>query len=229
MRVARTLEREIRAGKFSRGDRLASENALVRRFSVSRNTVRKGLEELTRQGLITTRGGIGSFVTYDGASIDDALGWTMALSRSADVVETRVLRIQRAACPMASAFLDVTPDDFLHVDRIRLLEGGGVGISLERSRSPWRAAFDDVLANGLVDGSLNETFASIGLAIDHGEEWAEVMPALPEEDARAMGRAATEPMLRLRRVTRTAAGEVIEFVESLLDPRRFGLHLEFRR
>ena len=70
--IAAALESEIRAGKVSRGDLLDSETALVRRFEVSRNTVRRGLEILAGKGLITTRTGIGSFVTYEGETIDDS-------------------------------------------------------------------------------------------------------------------------------------------------------------
>ena len=44
--VARTLERDIRAGRLSNGDLIDSEAGLMRRFSVSRNTVRRGLEML---------------------------------------------------------------------------------------------------------------------------------------------------------------------------------------
>ena len=45
--IATVLEHEIRSGAIGFGERLQSENELVRRFSVSRNTVRKGLEELS--------------------------------------------------------------------------------------------------------------------------------------------------------------------------------------
>ncbi len=226
-RIARTLEREIRSGQLSRGDQLASENELVQRFSVSRNTVRKGLEELARQGLITTRSGIGSFITYDGASLDNALGWTRALAKTADEIETRTLSIDRAPDPDVAAFLDLRAEEFLCVDRMRVLKGAGVAVSLERSRSPWRDVFEDTLRDGLERDSLGETFAAAGLVADHGEEWAEVMPRLPAPDAGIMGRTAGEPMLRLRRVTRTGSGDVVEYVESILDPSRFGLHLEF--
>ena len=54
-----------------------------------------------------------------------------------------------------------------------------------------------------------------------------MLPALSTEDAQAMGRPPGEPMLRLRRLTRDAGGAVIEYVESLLDPGQFGLHMEF--
>ena len=150
-----------------------------RRFSVSRNTVRKGLEQLARQGLITTRSGIGSFVTfsgigsfvtYNGASIDDALGWTLALSKTADGIETRILSMERRPCPSASAFPTLDAGDFLCVDRHRTLSDSGLGISLERSRSPWRDEFHVVLKHGLLNGSLGETLAAVGLVIDRGEE-----------------------------------------------------------
>ncbi len=225
--IAQTLEQDIRSGKIARGDQLASENELVRRFSVSRNTVRKGLEQLAHQGLITTRSGLGSFVTYDGASIDNALGWTLALAKTADEVDTRILNIERCECPGTCSFLKIEPTEFLCVNRIRVLRGDGVGISLERSRSPWRPEFGDVLGSGLLNGSLGDTLAATGFVVDHGEEWAEILPALSKADAKLLRRKAGQPMLRLRRLTRTASGEIVEFVESILDPTRFGLHLEF--
>ncbi len=227
LRIAQTLEREIKSGRMSKGHRLASENELVRRFSVSRNTVRKGLEQLARQGLITTRTGIGSFVTYDGASIDSALGWTRALSKTASQIETRTLGIARGPGPARGGIVDLGATEFLCVDRLRLLGDSGVGISLERSWSPWCAAFGTVLDRGLINGSLGETHIAAGRFVDHGEEWAEVLPALRQADALLMGRSPGEAMLRLRRVTRTADDAVVEFVDSILDPARFGLHLVF--
>ncbi len=116
--VAETLEREIRQGRLARGDQLESEGNLMQRFAVSRNTVRRGLDILSRRGLIRTRTGIGSFVTYDGATIDSALGWTVALSDSEGQVETRVLDIRRASCARADAFLGET-EDYLCIDRLR--------------------------------------------------------------------------------------------------------------
>ena len=90
VRIAHTLESEIRSGVLNRGDALASENDLVKRFSVSRSTVRKSLELLSSKGMITTKSGIGSFVTFGGKTIDDQAGWTLALSSSDVQLSTRV-------------------------------------------------------------------------------------------------------------------------------------------
>lgn len=224
--VAQTLEREIRDGRIGHGDLLESEVGLMRRFAVSRNTVRKGLEQLVRQGLIATRTGIGSFVTYDGTTIDSNLGWTVALSHGAGAVETRLLRLDRGGSAHADERLGGV-GDYLRLDRLRFCNVAGQGISLERSRLPWREGFEGLIGNGLTDGSLSRSLAGLGLATAKGQETASVLPALSEEDAAIMSRPAGAPMLRLERINRIADGSVLEHVDSILDPSRFGLRIEF--
>ncbi len=225
-RIAHALESEIRTGVLNRGDALASENSLVKRFSVSRSTVRKSLEMLSNKGLITTKSGIGSFVTFDGMTIDDQAGWTLALSSSSVQLSTRVLRLVRGAMDISGTEISLG-SDCLIVDRLRYLENTGTGVSLERSRVPWRDTLEDVLQVGLVCGSLNTTLQNHGLTIASGAEWAGVAPALTPGDAALMGRKAGEAMLRLRRLTRDEDRSIIEYVESVLDPDLFGLHMEF--
>jgi GntR family transcriptional regulator len=224
--VARALEREIRQGRVAHGDLLDSEGGLMQRFAVSRNTVRRGLEMLARQGLITTRTGIGSFVTYDGTTIDSNLGWTVAMSDGKGRVETRTLDIRRGCCTKADAFLGA-PGDYLCIDRLRFCHDAGTGISLERSRLPWRDVLSAVMERGLTGGSLNLTLTELGLLPSGGEELAGVIPALSPIDAAIMGRRAGQPMLLLERATRSEDGSVLEYVESILDPARFGLRMEF--
>lgn len=225
-KIASVLEREIRAGFLGKGDALGSESALVKRFSVSRNTVRKSLEILTEKGLITTKTGIGSFVTYGGQTIDDRRGWSVALSEREDAIGTRVLRIVRAQMDFDDAPPDVQTD-CLFVDRLRFHCGTGRAVSLEKSRVVWRSGFEDILRDGLKNGSLTDTLRSKGLFVASGDEWASVLTSLPAEDAHILGRGEEEPMLLLRRLTRAADEMVIEYIESILDPHRFGLHMRF--
>lgn len=224
-RIARLLEAEIRSGAFHDGEPLSSESVLVGRFSVSRSTVRKGLDILAAKGLIRTRVGIGSFVTYGGAVIDNDLGWSLALSDVATKMGARILKITRQAMDLDDAGFEA--GDVLAVDRIRFREETGRALTLERARVPWRTDFDPILVDGLENGSLSRTLESRGVLAASGEEWANVLPALSQVDALVMGRDAGEPMLRLRRLTRTADGAPLEYVESLLDPLLFGLHMEF--
>ncbi|MFC4349162.1 histidine utilization repressor [Kordiimonas lipolytica] len=60
--VKRHIMDAIEAGDYDAGDKLPSENELVRELSVSRMTVNRALRELTEEGHIVRRAGMGSFV-----------------------------------------------------------------------------------------------------------------------------------------------------------------------
>ena len=224
--IALALEKEIRSGTLSFGDRLQSENELVQRFSVSRNTVRKGLEELSSRGLITTKVGIGSFVTFDGKKVDDAVGWSRALANAGANIQTRTLRLEIVDDEELAERLDVESLSFIAVDRVRSNAQDGCAVSIERSRLPLSAELEDVPLRGLREGSLHQTLRDAGLVPDHGEEWADI-ELLGVEDAAILGYPVGTPFLRTRRLTRAADGRAIEYVISLLNPAHFALHLEF--
>src|SRR5258706_1262715 len=62
-RVVSELAAEIRHGTLRPGDRLPTESAAARRFSVSRTVVREALSRLQASGLVETRHAVGTFVT----------------------------------------------------------------------------------------------------------------------------------------------------------------------
>lgn len=225
-RVALSLERDIRSGKLVYGDQLESEKALVRRFEVSRSTVRKGLEVLADKGLIMTRVGIGSFVTFNGKTIDDSLGWTRALAHQKEAVETRLIRLCRITDAELAVELKLTGADFIAIDRVREIRDTRRVISIERSRVPFRPELERILTEGLLNGSLSATLSAAGHKAESGEEWAEV-DCLNAANARLAGTAVGTPFLRTRRLVRGADDDVIEYVISHLDPRHFALHLVF--
>jgi GntR family transcriptional regulator len=223
--VAEALAREIRTGRLKRGSRLPGEHALAARFSVSRNTIRSALTELSREGLISTHSGKGSFVTFDGRPLDDRLGWAHALAAQGVPTETRLLRLEEIDDPALAGRLGLASSSFFAIDRVRTLTDGPA-VSLERSRIPRVDGLLDLPARGLIDESLTATLAAAGLYADHGDEWVTAVP-LGDADAGELGRRPGEWFLRARRVSWTAAGELVEHVESLLDPLRFELHLPF--
>lgn len=225
-RIATVLEREIRSGALGFGERLQSENELVQRFAVSRNTVRRGLEELSARGLITTKVGIGSFVTFDGKMVDDAIGWSKALADAGANVQTRTLRLEVIEDPELAEMLGIEKPAFIAVDRARSNAGTGYAISIERSRLPLSPELEEVPLKGLRKGSLHQTLRGAGLIPDHGEEWADIEMLSPE-DAAILGCETGTPFLRTRRLTRRPNGYPIEYVTSLLNPKHFALHLEF--
>jgi GntR family transcriptional regulator len=60
--VEESIGRAILDGRLTPGQRLEPEALLCRRFSVSRPTLGKALDNLRRRGLITSRPGSGTFI-----------------------------------------------------------------------------------------------------------------------------------------------------------------------
>lgn len=61
-KIQNYLKEHIQQGKYQVGDYLPSENELCGRFSITRTTARKALDELMREGFIEKRHGKGSKV-----------------------------------------------------------------------------------------------------------------------------------------------------------------------
>ena len=72
--VAKTLKSEILSGKYEAHERFPSEGALVRRFCVSRPTVERALRELKAEGLLESKAGSGSFLTFTARNATGAIG-----------------------------------------------------------------------------------------------------------------------------------------------------------
>lgn len=90
--LVRRLSSEIRAGRLRPGDRLPTEQALMRQAGVSRTVVREAVSALRAEGLVTTRQGVGAFVADPAARgqmrIDPA-----EMQSLADVLQVIELRI----------------------------------------------------------------------------------------------------------------------------------------
>jgi DNA-binding FadR family transcriptional regulator len=63
--LVETLIAKIESGELSPGERLPTEQAIVAATGVSRTVVREALASLRAKGFITTRQGLGAFVTRD--------------------------------------------------------------------------------------------------------------------------------------------------------------------
>ena len=63
--ILASIEQEIGGGRLRPGDRLPTEAQYSERFGVNRHTVRRAMEELSRNGLIRVEQGRGAFVAED--------------------------------------------------------------------------------------------------------------------------------------------------------------------
>ncbi|MEH3089028.1 MAG: GntR family transcriptional regulator [Microbacterium arborescens] len=229
-RIVHSIETAIRRGELKPGDQLDGELALAKRFSVSRGTVRQALENLKNQGLITTIGGIGSFVTFDGVALDPSLGWARALMQAGGDVETTVVDIG----PVAWADIDDVDADDAHrtgaphairIRRLRAIPGEGA-VSYEASFVPAIGPLADLPRTGLEDGSIWASLAKAGLRASRGTQDARVT-RLDETAAALMERAVGEAFLTTSRWSYGPDGRLVEFVSAQLDPQHFRLTVTF--
>ncbi|MEC3980137.1 GntR family transcriptional regulator [Amycolatopsis sp. H20-H5] len=222
-RLVGDLTELIHTGRLANGDRLPGENQLAERYQVSRGTVRSALSELQRQELIDTQTGVGSFVTFDGVTLDQQTGWARALADSGSQVTTELISISKVVDELLSDRYGVR--GFISVRRLRRDEVG-VGISLEEALVPGLGELADLPTRGLVDDSLTETLRVAGRHAVSGYQWIST-EQLDDEAAQLLGRGPREQFLRSVRTSVDAQGELVEHVISLLDPARFQFHLTF--
>jgi len=230
--VVKTLSRRIKSGELSPGDRLLGEHHLAQEFDVSRGTIRQALGELQRLNLIATQSGVGSFVTFDGVSLDQSIGWARALADSGSQIVTQVLGIEAIAwrdaihLPAGVEIPDgATAATAVRIRRLRR-QVDGRGVSLETSTVPATGLLVRLPETGLVDNSLSVSLESAGLRAARGDQDVTVV-RLDQDEATVLDRQLGDAFLRTSRTSWTADGRFVENVVSILDPDRFRLHLTF--
>lgn len=83
-KIVTWIQEEVRSGRMVSGEKLPSEQELSEQFQVSRQTVRRALEELVKENIVESRRGSGSYICEDAGML---LGNT---ERRADNEEKRI-------------------------------------------------------------------------------------------------------------------------------------------
>lgn len=93
--IADRLEQEIRDGKFDQTKKLPTEDELIKTFEVSRNTIRKAINQLVNRGYIYQVQGSGMFLREksdtDYINLGSLRGLTKDLFRK--TIETKILEL----------------------------------------------------------------------------------------------------------------------------------------
>ena len=61
-KIVTWIQEEVRSGRMVSGEKLPSEQELSEQFQVSRQTVRRALEELVKENIVESRRGSGSYI-----------------------------------------------------------------------------------------------------------------------------------------------------------------------
>jgi len=211
-RIVEAVEVQIAAGTLPPGARLPTEAQMATQFAVNRHTVRRALEELSRNGLVRVEQGRGSFVAED--VLDYTVGprtrFSEWIRRHNKDPSGRTLDLRELPADAAiAAGLGVRPGGkVVRLERLGLADGRPVSLGLHHFPA---ARFPRLLA-ALRDGAgISEALAQAGVA-DYRRQATRISARMPtEQEAALLAMPRNRPLLVTENVNVDSAGAVVEF------------------
>lgn len=99
VQVRESIRNQIKSGILEPGQKLPAEDELAVEFGVSRMTVRQGISDLTEEGMLYRRRGIGTFVAQFHLERDHDRLTDFLESASAEGLDAKILRLSREVVP----------------------------------------------------------------------------------------------------------------------------------
>ena len=232
LKVADALRREIETGVLAIGARLPTEEALGRRFRVSRHTVREALRRLRDEGLVASRQGAGTSVmrragqalyVHSVSSVEELLQYAtearFEVDRSAVVTADAALA-RRLGCRRGERWLRV--EGFRYVqgqaqpicwtEVFVLAAYAGVGLRIGR-------------APGTIYSWIEEMY---GVRVAEVEQRISAEP-MPRPVAEGLRTRAGRLAIAIRRAYRLADRQLIEVAFNLHPAERFTYSIKLQR
>lgn len=132
IRVYNILKREIIDGTFSIGDLLPPEPHLEKRFNVSRTTVRRAIELLKRDGLITVKQGFGTavidFRTRQNLNLVTSISETLQKKGHEVATKSMYIDFTEAGTSLAEDFSIKPGERLVRIQRIQLSDNSPIAI-----------------------------------------------------------------------------------------------------
>ena len=150
--LAAILKRAILSGEMMRDERMPAERVMAERHHVSRGTVREALHRLEREGLVETRPGSGTYVTWTDPS---AASLPIENARPLELMDAR-FALEPHMCRLA--VLHATRADFEELERLmtRMEAAADDPIVFGDADSEWHAALSRSTGNSLLIGILGQ-------------------------------------------------------------------------
>jgi len=220
--IAQTLRERIIAGGHGPGKRLDTQRTLAREFGVTLMTLRQALDLLERDGLITRRHGLGTFVARPSIDYDILHLRALAgdLSALGEDVATRFVRSYAAAADrgVAAALGLRERERVFALERLRLVDGEPV--SFQSSYLP-AALGDEVSKADLAVTPLRQVLAfKLGIEITAARETVSAV-SLERRAARELGCRPGIPAFRSDRVSVGTDGTPVVYDRVFIPGDRF--------
>jgi GntR family transcriptional regulator len=228
-RIEQGIQEQIRAGILKSGDLLPSEAELAEKYSVSRITAKRALDDLMQQGLAFRQQGRGTFVAQ--ARIREISGFRSFSEdiRARGLVPSSKILLLKELDPEPEIRKRLILGEGEHaflLKRVRF--AGGEPVAIESAYLPCKLC-PDLPRKDLSEGSLYEILQNhFGVMPSWADSEIEAREATREE-ARLLKLKADRPVLAARRVTFAANYDVIECVDSVYRGDRFTFYIGRQR
>jgi GntR family transcriptional regulator len=174
LRIRSWLQNNISKGNISPGEKLPTEEELARIFQVNRMTVRKAIDELVSEQMVTRKPGVGTFLvsrnpkhfTYNIGSLDGLINDIRSFGIEPTIVNVKKEKIEPPS--RLRSILNLEKDEYL-LSILRVVFSDQEPIVISRSYLPYNAykAFMKMeLNDGLYDLLTNKYNAKMHHSYD---------------------------------------------------------------
>lgn len=224
MKLAHHLRQQIEDGEIGSGEALPSERDLCKISGASRVTVRKAIELLIEEGLLSRRQGSGTYVTpriqAPGSFLSSFSEDAEARGEATDTIW--IMKVIGAPTEDESRILELPKDtEVARLSRVRM--AGGEPLAIE---------------NAVVPADMLPDIAQLGNSLYQALELCGNRPVTGQQKIRAALAGSTEAsllsipenteILRIERLTRRADGRPVELTRSAYRGERYEFVSELR-
>lgn len=210
--IAGRMQQEIGSGRYPPGARLPTEAELSRMFAVNRHTVRRALEELSRNGLVRVEQGRGSFVAEDVLeyAVEPRTRFSEWIRRNNKEPSGRILELKEtSADSQVAAGLGIrTGNRVVLLDRLGLADDRPVSLTSHYfPTARLRGILDALQANPRITDALH----AVGVT-DYLRQTTRVTARQPTaEEAELLRMPRSRPLLLTENINVDRGGQVVEF------------------
>jgi GntR family transcriptional regulator len=231
--LAARLRDSIRNGEYADGRQLPTEGQLSASFSVSRQTVRRAMQDLVSEGIIYRVAGRGTYPVAEEDRYVNHFGSVEELMALSLDTECQVVSsLQRKVDVETASRLRLRSDEVFTVALVRLHADtpfcytsvylppriGQLLADVDELSSP---RCSRVTVIGLIDARMNGSITAAEQSISAA--------GAPSLAARHLGREAGEPLLRIDRLYFDDSDHPVELAVSYFDPEHYSYRVKLRR
>ncbi len=231
--LADQIRNAIRNGEYADGRQLPTEEQLVASYSVSRQTVRRAMQDLVSEGIIYRVAGRGTYPVAEQDRYVNHFGSVEELMALSLDTECEVVSpLQRRVDVETASRLRLPSDELFAVTLVRLHADipfcytsvylppriGRLLTDVAELSSPRRS---QVTVIGLIDARMNGSITAAEQSVSAA--------GAPSFAARHLGREVGEPLLRIDRLYFDDSDDPVELAVSYFDPEHYSYRVKLRR